>query len=80
MFKFCIIFTFESDELLNEMLNSFFTKVDLLDSSIGIGLSLPIAPITSQVAPTINGLVSSSNITKNNYVNMIINSKLIIKK
>lgn len=54
----------ESVELLNEILNSFFIREDLLDSGIGNGLSLPIAPITSQVAPTIKGLVSSSNETE----------------
>lgn len=46
------------------MLNSFFTRDDFLDSSMGNGYSLPIAPITSQAAPTIKGLVSSSNVTK----------------
>lgn len=58
------IITLESDALLNEMLNNFFTRADLLDSSIGNGRSLPIAPITSQAAPTIKGLVSSSNVTE----------------
>jgi len=56
--------TFESVELLKEILNSFFIKVDFLDSSMGNGFSLPIAPNTSQAAPTIKGLVSSSNVTK----------------
>lgn len=46
------------------MLNSFFTKDALLDSSIGNGFNLPITPITSQAAPTIKGLKSSSNNTE----------------
>lgn len=45
------------------MLKSFFIRNALFVSSIGIGFSLPIAPITSQAAPTIKGLVSSSNNT-----------------
>lgn len=56
--------TFESVALLNEMFNSFVVSVDLLDSSIGNGVSLPTAPITSHAAPTIRGLISSSNATK----------------
>lgn len=56
--------TFESVALLNEILNNFIVSDDLLDSSIGNGVSLPTAPITSHAAPTIKGLVSSSNETK----------------
>lgn len=56
--------TFESVALLNEMFSSFVVNNDLLDSSNGNGVNLPTVPITSHAAPTIKGLVSSSNATK----------------
>lgn len=64
-------FTFESVAVLNEILSSFLTSDDLLDSSIGNGPSLPNAPITSHAAPIIKGLASSSNVTGNLYTEKI---------